>query len=109
MTEALPAWLEALAGAALVGGGVFAVVGSIGLVRLRSFHLRVHGPTKVSTLGVGLVILASMLIFSVIGARPVIHELLITVLVFMTAPVSAQLLMRASLARDPGAAPPRPD
>lgn len=96
----LPLWLDAAASLLLIGGGVFSVIGSIGLVRLRDFAMRLHAPTKASTLGVGGVLLASMLCFGWYEQRVPIHELLITLFVFMTAPVSAHLMIKASLDRD---------
>ncbi|MDT7929607.1 cation:proton antiporter, partial [Tepidimonas sp.] len=55
-----------------------------------------HAPTKASTLGVGGVLLASMLVALVHG-RPGIAELLIALFVFVTAPVSANLMAQAAL------------
>jgi multicomponent K+:H+ antiporter subunit G len=84
----------------LVTGGFFALVGTIGLVRLRDFMMRLHGPTKVSTLGIGLLLIASMLVMT-FGGQLAVHELLITLFVFMTAPISAHLLVRAALKANP--------
>jgi multicomponent K+:H+ antiporter subunit G len=91
----LPLALEVLASALLVAGGLFALLGSIGLLRLRDFPMRLHAPTKASTLGVGGVLLASMIVFGWWGQRLPVHEGLITLFVFFTAPVSAYVLMRA--------------
>ena len=55
-----------------------------------------HAPTKASTLGVGGVLIASMLVAFSQG-RPGIAELLITLFVFVTAPVSANLMAQAAL------------
>lgn len=96
----LPAWLEAGASLLLIGGGVFSLIGSIGLVRLRDFAMRLHAPTKASTLGVGGVLLASMLCFGWYEQRLPIHELLITLFVFITAPVSAHMMIKAALSRE---------
>ena len=56
----LPLWLEWVVAAMLVTGGVFALVGAIGMVRFRDFYMRLHAPTKATTLGVGGVLLASL-------------------------------------------------
>jgi multicomponent K+:H+ antiporter subunit G len=101
MTETLPFWVEALASALLVIAGFFALVGTLGLVRLRDFVMRLHGPTKVSTLGIGMLLIASMLLVIFGEGRFGIHELLITLFVFLTAPISAHLLVRAALKIDP--------
>ena len=97
----LPVWLDLAASVLLVAGGLFALLGSIGLVRLRDFPMRLHAPTKASTLGVGGTLLASMLCFGWWEGRLPVQELLITVWVFFTAPVTAYLLMQAHRARHP--------
>jgi multicomponent K+:H+ antiporter subunit G len=80
----------------LVGAG-FTLVGSIGLFRLQDFLSRLHGPTKATTLGVGGVLWASLIFFGTRGEGISLHELLITVFLFITAPVSAHLLAKAAL------------
>jgi multicomponent K+:H+ antiporter subunit G len=99
--------LEVIACALLLGGAAFSLVGSWGLAKLSDFFLRLHGPTKASTLGVGGVLLASMLWQAVQGA-PSLRELLITLFLFMTAPVSAYLMANAALALDPRSRPEVP-
>lgn len=108
MTPALPAWADALAAVLLVIGAAFALIGSIGLARLSDFFKRLHGPSKATTLGVGCVLLASALVAAVAG-RASFHELLITVFLFLTAPVSAYLLVQLALKMRPGERPARPD
>jgi multicomponent K+:H+ antiporter subunit G len=80
----MPFWIELAISLLLIAGGAFALVGAIGLVRLRDFYMRLHAPTKASTLGVGGALLASMVLFGWLGERLVVHELLITLFVFMT-------------------------
>ena len=89
-------WLEALAALLLLVGAVFLLVGALGMVRFRDFFMRLHAPTKASTLGVGGVLLASLVMGWAQG-RPGVAELLITLFVFITAPVSANLLAQAAL------------
>jgi multicomponent K+:H+ antiporter subunit G len=91
-----PVWLDMLAALLLVVGGVFALVGAIGLVRFPDFFMRLHAPTKATTLGVGGVLLASMVLGWARG-EPAVHELLITLFLFVTAPVSANLMAMAAL------------
>lgn len=92
----VPLWVEiAIAVPALIGAA-FTLIGSLGLARLSDFGKRLHGPTKATTLGVGCILIASMLWFGItssIGA----HELLISVFLFVTAPVSAQMLIKAAM------------
>lgn len=88
---------ELVISACLVLGGFFALAGSIGLARLPDFYCRLHGPTKATTLGVGGLLVGSMLYFSLLEEGVIVHELLIAVFLFMSAPVSAHLLARAAL------------
>ncbi len=101
--------VEWLLAALLVLGGVFTLVGAIGLVRFPDFFMRLHAPTKATTLGVGGVLLASMGLTWLQGGYG-LHELLITLFLFVTAPVSANLLAQAALhLRVPSRAPLPPD
>lgn len=90
-----PVWQAAIV-IALVAGGLFALVGAIGLLRFPDFYMRLHAPTKATTLGVGGVLLASLFI-TWAGGGFGLHEVLITLFVFITAPVSANLLAQAAL------------
>ena len=94
---ALPVWLDALLALLVVVGAAFALIGSWGLAKLSDFLKRLHGPIKATTLGVGCVLIASTIWFSVAKGAPSLHELLITLFLFLTAPVSAQLLIKAAL------------
>jgi multicomponent K+:H+ antiporter subunit G len=96
----VPTWAEVVAAVLLVGGGILIALGSFGLLKLEDFFQRMHPPTMGTTLGAGCVLLASMLVSSVLAGRPVVHELLITVFVVMTTPVTAMLLVRAAVYRD---------
>lgn len=97
---ALPAWAAMLVAVLLLIGAGLALIGSLGLLRLGSFYERVHAPTLGATLGIGLVLLASMLCFSVLQSRPVLHELLIAAFMVVTTPITFILLARAALYRD---------
>ncbi|MBW8367131.1 MAG: Na+/H+ antiporter subunit G [Arenimonas sp.] len=99
--------LEILVCALLLAGAAFALVGSWGLVTLSDFFKRLHGPTKASTLGVGGALLASML-WQAMQGEPSLRELLVTLFLFMTAPVSAHMMAKAALALDPSLRPPVP-
>ena len=108
MTAALPVGLDLLLAALVLLGTAFALIGSWGLARLSDFLKRLHGPTKATTLGVGCVLIASALWFTLAQGRPSLHELLITLFLFMTAPLSAHLLVKAALRLDPSKRPPPP-
>lgn len=90
-------FLEMLISFFLLVGGAFALIGSIGLARLPDLFTRLHGPTKATTLGVGGILVASVLHFSSSGEGLSLHELLVTLFLFATAPVSAYLIARAAL------------
>ena len=80
----------------LLLGSFFALVGSIGMLRFRDFYMRLHGPSKATTLGVGGILLASMLYFSFAQQGLLVHELLITMFLVISAPVSAYMLSAAA-------------
>jgi multicomponent K+:H+ antiporter subunit G len=80
-------------------GAFFTLVGSIGLARLPDFFTRLHGPSKATTLGVGGLLIASILHFSFAGDGLSLNELLITIFLMLTAPISAQMLSQAALKR----------
>ena len=96
----LPAWAAFLVALFLLAGAGITLVGSLGLLRLNSFYERVHAPTLGTTMGTALIVLGSMLCFSVIQSRPLVHELLIAMFVTVTTPVTLMLLARAALYRD---------
>ena len=78
----------------LLFGCFFILVGALGLVKLDTFFKRLHAPTKASTLGVGCVLLGSVLYHIFLGEDPQPRELLITVFLFITAPISAHMRHR---------------
>ncbi|MBU1331719.1 MAG: Na+/H+ antiporter subunit G [Gammaproteobacteria bacterium] len=90
-------WIEALVALFLLLGSLFALVGAIGLYRLPDFFMRLHGPTKATTLGVGGMVIASLIYFGAGDGTLSLHELLITLFLFITAPVSAHMLAKAAL------------
>ncbi|WP_314372316.1 Na+/H+ antiporter subunit G [Sphingomonas paucimobilis] len=102
----------------LILGGGFALIGSWGLVRLPSTMERLHGPTKATTLGLGALLLASVVYFQTRLGVWTAHELLISLFLFITAPISANMIAKVHLHRarlgkareDDGIAgpPPRP-
>jgi len=96
----LPVWIALPISLLLILGGTIILIGALGLLRLPNFYQRIHGPAITITLGAGCVLVASMIYFSALQSRPVIHELIISVFILMTAPVVAMLIMRAAVYRD---------
>ena len=100
--------VEILIAALLVLGGAFILIGSWGLARLPSLMTRLHGPTKATTLGVGGCLIASMIYFPATGEGWSAHELLITIFLVLTAPVSANMIAKAHLHRQGHRIDPNP-
>ena len=102
MTEVIdvPALPAILTATLLIGGAAVTLIGSFGLLRFRGFYQRVHAPTLGTTLGTIFITTASMIYFSVLGTRPVLHELLVIVFVTTTTPITLIILVRAALFRD---------
>lgn len=90
-------FLDILVAALIVLGGAFALIGSWGLARLPNLMARLHGPTKATTLGVGGCLIASMLYFPTHGMEFSVHELLVTLFLFITAPIAANMVAKAYL------------
>jgi multicomponent K+:H+ antiporter subunit G len=100
--------LQVLVAVPLVVGGVFVLIGSIGMLRLRDFFMRLHAPTKATTLGVGGVLVAVLLERWLTGSFELI-ELLVALLLFVTAPISANLMAMAALHRRAPSQAPVPE
>lgn len=98
--ENLPVWATLPVSLLLILGGTIILIGALGLMRLPSFYQRMHGPAITVTLGAGCILLASMLYFTVLQSRPVIHEIIIAMFLLLTGPVVAMLIMRAAVYRD---------
>ena len=96
----LPLWAAVLVSLFIVAGAAITLTGAIGLVRLKTFYQRVHAPTLGATMGTALILLGSVVCFSVLQTRPVLHEVLIAVFATVTTPVTLILLVRAALYRD---------
>ena len=96
----VPLWAAIPVAGLLLAGAGLTLIGSFGLLRLPRFYDRIHAPTLGTSWGTAGIVLASMIYFSVVGGRPVLHELLIGVFVTVTTPVTLMLLGRAAVFRD---------
>ncbi|GGB55369.1 Na+/H+ antiporter subunit G [Blastomonas aquatica] len=83
--------------ALIVLGASFALIGSWGMVRLPTLMERLHGPTKATTLGLGGILVGSMLYFQFNAGVWALHELLISLFLFITAPISANMIAKVHL------------
>lgn len=81
----------------LVVGAAFAFIGSLGLFKLNDFYMRLHGPTKATTLGLGGMLTASAIYFTFTTPVISLHEVLISMFLFITAPVSAHILAKTAM------------
>jgi multicomponent K+:H+ antiporter subunit G len=94
---------ELVVAALMLIGAAFVFVGSYGLAKLPDLMTRLHAPTKASTLGVGAILLASLAYFALVAGTFSLHELLISIFIFITAPVSALMIAKAYIFRVRGA------
>lgn len=94
-----PFLVELLVSALVVLGGSFALIGSWGMVRLPSLMERLHGPTKATTLGLGAMLVASVAWFQLAEGLWTTHEILVSVFLFVTAPISANMIAKVHLHR----------
>lgn len=101
---------EIIISALLVIGAFFTLVGSIGLLKLDNAMSRLHAPTKASTLGVGSLLMASM-IYAFAAHEGSLHEILVMAFLFVTAPISGNFIAKANMHRLRGKKelPPPPD
>ena len=100
MTEqTLPLWLDIFISAIVVLGALIALIGSSGLLRLKTYFERVHAPSIIATLGTWCIMHATVIYFSVQEHKLAIHAILIAIFIAVTVPVTTIFLMRAALFR----------
>ncbi|BFM49809.1 Na+/H+ antiporter subunit G [Marinomonas sp. THO17] len=93
----MPLYLEIIICISLLLGGIFLLIGSYGLARLPDIYMRLHSPTKASTLGITGVLVASMIFQSHSKGFLSIQEFLITLFLLITAPVAANMIAKTAL------------
>ena len=92
----VPEWSQWLAAFFILLGACFAFIGSLGLAILPDFFTRLHAPTKNTTIGIGGIVIATIIITAAQGT-PNFNELLIAIFLFLTAPISAHIMAKAAL------------
>ena len=97
--SAVPLWVEVIVALLLVTGAAFALLGAWGLLRLPDFFMRMHAPSLAATLGTWCMAGASVIYFSALEQRPVLHVWLIPVFLAITVPITTTLLARAGIFR----------
>ena len=96
----------ATAACLFIGAG-FILVGVGGLLKFKDPMTRLHAPTKVGTVGIGMLLLAS--VFAAISrGESSMHELLIMVFLFVTAPISAHFIAKVNIHHRASETPPTP-
>ncbi|MFD2230178.1 Na+/H+ antiporter subunit G [Alkalimarinus sediminis] len=90
-------WIELVVSVFLVAGAVFVFIGSFGLAKLPDFYTRLHAPTKATTLGMSCLLIASMILVTYQQGYLSLHELLITLFLLITAPVTAHMLAKTAM------------
>ncbi|EAT11165.1 Na+/H+ antiporter subunit G [Bermanella marisrubri] len=92
--------IEIIASILLIVGGLFVLIGALGMVKLPDFYTRLHAPTKATTLGIGCMLIGSLILHALRGDGIGIQELVISLFLFLTAPVSAYMIAKAAIHRD---------
>lgn len=82
-----------LTSAVVVGGGLFALVAALGIVRLPDLLTRMHAQTKAGAMGAGLILTAAALQADQVGVA--LRAAATIVFLLITAPVAAHLIGRA--------------
>lgn len=96
----LPLWAAIIVAFFLLLGASLTLVGAVGFLRLPTFYERIHAPTLATSWGIGGIMIASMVFFSLATSSLVLHEILVGIFVTVTTPVTFMLLARAALHRD---------
>jgi len=88
---------DAVSWACIVAGGLFCVIGAVGLVRMPSFFTRMHAASLIDTLGAGLILLGLMIQagFTLVSVKLA----MIGVLLLFASPTATHALAKAALAR----------
>jgi multicomponent K+:H+ antiporter subunit G len=90
-------WIELIVSVFLIIGALFVFIGSYGLAKLPDFYTRLHAPTKATTLGMGCLLISSAILMTYHNGYLSLHELLITLFLLITAPVTAHMLAKTAM------------
>ncbi len=91
------ALVDAASWVCLASGGLFCVIGAVGLIRMPDFYTRMHAASVTDTLGAGLILSGLILQagFTLVAAK----LLIIGLLIFFTSPTATHALARAAFVR----------
>lgn len=90
-------WLDAVSWICLVAGGLFCIVGAVGMLRMPDFYTRMHAASVIETLGAGLMLLGLLLQAGL--TLVAVKLLMIALLIYFASPTATHALARAGLAR----------
>lgn len=93
----MSALLDALSWVLLASGGVFCVIGAVGLIRMPDFYTRAHAASVIETLGAGLVLLG--LLLQAGWTLSAVKVLMLGLLIIFASPTATHALTRAALLR----------
>lgn len=88
---------DAVSWACIVAGGLFCVIGGVGLVRMPSFFTRMHAASLIDTLGAGLILLG--LVIQAGFTLVAVKLAMLGVLLLFASPTATHALAKAALAR----------
>jgi multicomponent Na+:H+ antiporter subunit G len=93
----MSATVDLLSWVLLLAGGLFCIIGAVGMIRMPDFYTRVHAASVVDTLGAGLMLIGLLLQagLTLVGAKLVMLGLLL----LLTSPTATHALVRAALHR----------
>lgn len=89
--------LESVIAFLAVSGAIFVLFGSIALLKLPDFYTRLHGPTKATTIGLGCLVLMSVIFFNGVMQELSLQQLLIALFLFISAPITAHMLIKVAM------------
>ena len=84
---------DIIAAGLILGGGVFGMLGGLGLLRMPDVLIRMHAATKIGTLGCGLVIAAAAVVLA--DWAVTFRVILIVLFLLLTAPIGAHMIGRS--------------
>lgn len=89
--------IDLLSWASIVVGGIFCIVGAVGMLRMPDFYTRVHAASLVDTLGAGFILFGLLLQagFTLVAVK----LLMLGLLIFFASPTATHALARAALLR----------
>ncbi|AZP13000.1 Na+/H+ antiporter subunit G [Undibacterium parvum] len=97
--QALSLWIEIPVALLLIASGIFTLAAAIGMLRFKSFFMRMHPPAMTFTIASWCVTLATIIYFSALEQSLALHAWLIIILLSLTVPVTTIMLARAALFR----------